>query len=404
MGFLYQITDLRTPIASRLTDTALVTVTVTPEQDAPIANDDTYTHAEDSTVRNHNVVANDIDNDNSPPSNVGLCISAVTTAPNKGGTATITGACPTTVQYTPAPNFNGEEIYYYTVEDPQGNVSNAGKVTVTITPSNDDPVAVDDTAATTENAGVLIGVLANDYHPDADNGMATVQDGAIQAVLYVPDAGFFGVDTFTYTIVDTRGASSTAVVRVTVLEDKVGPTAVDDTFETVRNVELKYLNVMANDLNPEADVITLVSVGQTKQAGAVSEVVASNNTVNYVPPNNFIGSDDFDYTITDLGDNPSTATVTINVMPEGDALLFDPDDVGGVSAGAVVGIVAAAAIVIGVIAAVVTRWYGRRQYQAMLDAFTSGGAVNDNALYKEHTSKESPLYGQDGDTPGESRF
>lgn len=428
--FLYQITDLRTPIASRLTDTALVTVTVTPEQDAPIANDDTYTHAEDSTVRNHNVVANDIDNDNSPPSNVGLCISAVTTAPNKGGTATITGACPTTVQYTPAPNFNGEEIYYYTVEDPQGNVSNAGKVTVTITPSNDDPVAVDDTAATTENAGVLIGVLANDYHPDAvngitftidpnfpdpsaggavtdlkpDNGMATVQDGAIQAVLYVPDAGFFGVDTFTYTIVDTRGASSTAVVRVTVLEDKVGPTAVDDTFETVRNVELKYLNVMANDLNPEADVITLVSVGQTKQAGAVSEVVASNNTVNYVPPNNFIGSDDFDYTITDLGDNPSTATVTINVKPEGDALLFDPDDVGGVSAGAVVGIVAAAAIVIGVIAAVVTRWYSRRQYQAMLDAFTSGGAVNDNALYKEHTSKESPLYGQDGDTPGESRF
>merc|ERR1711916_261551 len=64
---------------------------------------------------------------------------------------------------------------------------------------------------------------------------------------------------------DTRGASSTAVVRVTVLEDKVGPTAVDDTFETVRNVELKYLNVMANDLNPEADVITLVSVGQTKR-------------------------------------------------------------------------------------------------------------------------------------------
>merc|ERR1711916_115251 len=111
----------------------------------------------------------------------------------------------------------------------------------------------------------------------------------------------------------------------------------------------KYLNVMANDLNPEADVITLVSVGQTKQAGAVSEVVASNNTVNYVPPNNFIGSDDFDYTITDLGDNPSTATVAINVKPEGDALLFDPDDVGGVSAGAVVGIVAAAAIVIGVV-------------------------------------------------------
>merc|ERR1711916_144212 len=173
--FLYQITDLRTPIASRLTDTALVTVTVTPEQDAPIANDDTYTHAEDSTVRNHNVVANDIDNDNSPPSNVGLCISAVTTAPNKGGTATITGACPTTVQYTPAPNFNGEEIYYYTVEDPQGNVSNAGKVTVTITPSNDHPVAVNGITFTIDPnfPDPSAGGAVTDLKPD--NGMGTAR-------------------------------------------------------------------------------------------------------------------------------------------------------------------------------------------------------------------------------------
>ena len=98
--------------------------------------------------------------------------------------------------------------------------------TITVLTGNHSPTAVDDSATATTGVDTLIAVLANDSDPDGDalhivsvgdasNGSATVnQDGF---VIYRSAGGFDGLDSFTYTIADSHGATSTATVFVTVL-------------------------------------------------------------------------------------------------------------------------------------------------------------------------------------------
>ncbi len=87
-----------------------------------------------------------------------------------------------------------------------------------------DPNAVDDNAATTENALVSVPVLSNDSDPMGEgltlaidtppvNGTAVVNGNNID---YTPDPGFFGTETFTYIITNTSGICGMATVTVTV--------------------------------------------------------------------------------------------------------------------------------------------------------------------------------------------
>lgn len=95
--------------------------------------------------------------------------------------------------------------------------------------SNDFPVAADDTAQTPEGTDVTIDVLANDSDPDDDpltiDSVTTPSGGTASidgdAILYTPDAGFSGDDSFDYTISDGRDGTATATVTVTVEPDEV---------------------------------------------------------------------------------------------------------------------------------------------------------------------------------------
>ncbi|MFV0243950.1 MAG: Ig-like domain-containing protein [Qingshengfaniella sp.] len=92
-------------------------------------------------------------------------------------------------------------------------------------PVNLAPVAQDDDATTDEGESVVINVLANDSDPEGDtlklgaigsagHGTVTKVDGGLR---YTPDAGFSGVDGFTYVVEDGNGGRSTAEVAVEVL-------------------------------------------------------------------------------------------------------------------------------------------------------------------------------------------
>lgn len=94
------------------------------------------------------------------------------------------------------------------------------------------PVAQGDIATTSVDGSVTITVLQNDSDPDSDpltvtvttlpkNGTTKVVNGQ---VIYTPNTGFFGEDSFTYTISDGRGGTATATVSVTVAAKEVTPT------------------------------------------------------------------------------------------------------------------------------------------------------------------------------------
>src|SRR5690606_6952315 len=119
------------------TATAVLTLTVTPTNDAPIATADAASVAEDGSVL-IDVLANDTDVETAPEA---LVLASVA-QPARGRVAIEGGK----VRYTPAADFNGVETFTYVVRDtgqPTGQsvASATGSVTVTVTPVNDAPTA-----------------------------------------------------------------------------------------------------------------------------------------------------------------------------------------------------------------------------------------------------------------------
>ncbi len=115
------------------------------------------------------------------------------------------------------------------VDDADLKAGTAGnfKLGSDITP-NQTPIAGNDTAETTQGSSVTIDVLSNDSDPDGDplslsilaatlHGQVAIENNQI---VYTPDAGYTGVDEFTYQITDGQGASATARVSITVNADQ----------------------------------------------------------------------------------------------------------------------------------------------------------------------------------------
>ena len=101
--------------------------------------------------------------------------------------------------------------------------------------ANDPPVAVDDSVGTNETRPVTIDVLANDTDPETDaltiTGSTDPSNGTADCswtfeCVYVPNAGFVGEDTFTYTVSDGE-FSDTATVTVTVAACPILAAAID---------------------------------------------------------------------------------------------------------------------------------------------------------------------------------
>ena len=290
-----------------------VTIFVGPINDDPIANDDFDITKEDIAVST-NVLANDSD----PPDNDPLIVTYVMQPSNgsviNNGDGTIT--------YTPNLNFNGTDTYTYSITDGRGGVAIA-TVTIIVQSVNDHPTAVLDIMATAEDVAVIIPVLDNDFDIDGDairvQRVGKAANGSVVnnhdgTVTYTPDNNFTGVDTFTYTITDNRGGFSTAVVSVYVGIINDAPLATDDIVNTFEDTPATT-DVLANDTDPDGDVLTIVVVTQGSNGTVVDN---GNGTITYNPNTNFTGTDTYTYTITDGNGGVSTATVSVVVNPSND--------------------------------------------------------------------------------------
>lgn len=120
---------------------------------------DTATGTEDTSFTIF-VTSNDTDVDNAITSITGL------TQPLTGGTVSITGS--TNVFFVPTPNYctSTPLTFNYRAVDASGALSNISTGSVTITCTNDPPVAVNDSASTNRNVNVLVPVLSNDTDID----------------------------------------------------------------------------------------------------------------------------------------------------------------------------------------------------------------------------------------------
>ena len=198
---------------------------------------------------------------------------------------------------------------------------------------NTSPVAVDDFVTTDAGVAVVVDVLANDSDPDHDSlSLTNVSDppnGSAQingsTIIYTPDAGFAGNDSFTYTIEDGRGGSVEGGVGVAVIGAVNNPpTAVDDTVSLDEDSGSRLVDVLANDTTApdQGESLILVSFGAAAH-GTVGPGGESAQLL-YTPNADFCGQDAFNYTISD-GSLTGVGTVTVNVACVNDLPRPQPD-------------------------------------------------------------------------------
>ncbi|MCC6511851.1 MAG: cadherin-like domain-containing protein [Pirellulaceae bacterium] len=103
--------------------------------------------------------------------------------------------------------------------------------------------------------------------------------------------------------------------------------ALNDSFEVSRNSTLNSLDVVANDFKVPGETLTIVSQGPSRVGGIVQ--VTSDNKILYTPPNGFVGTDTFPYTVESATGETSTAnvTVTVNLFFEDPKAIDDSFDV-----------------------------------------------------------------------------
>ena len=228
-----------------VTETATVTVTVV--STPPLARDDVRTTPEDTPVRGNVLIGTggdmaDSDADNDPLTVTGFIVGGVSYIP--GQTATIAGVGSLTLNadgsytFTPVPDWNGSvPVVSYVVSDGTGasNSTAIATLTIVVTPGAD---VADDTASTLANRPVTTPVLGNDSFgnpdatitattPPANGSIAINPDGSIT---YVPNPGFSGEDSYSYTV-KSGGRTETATVRITVVPEN--PPSVVPPFEVV---------------------------------------------------------------------------------------------------------------------------------------------------------------------------
>ena len=290
--------------------TSAPTEAVANVNDPPVANNDSTSTSEDTPIT-VNVVSNDTDVEGDP-----LTVSAVTQGAN--GTVTFAGG---SVTYTPTANFNGADSFTYTVSDGNGGTATA-TVSVTVNPVNDAPVANADSATTNEDSPITVNVVGNDIDVEGDtlvvsavtqgvNGTVTFAGGS---VTYTPNGNFNGSDSFTYTVSDGNGGTSTATVNVTVMPVNDAPVANNDLATTNEDTPVT-VNVVGNDTDVEGDTLVVSEVTQ----GANGSVTFAASSLTYTPNGNFNGSDSFTYTVSDGHGGTATATVnvTVNAVNDG---------------------------------------------------------------------------------------
>ncbi|NBC81877.1 MAG: tandem-95 repeat protein [Bacteroidetes bacterium] len=194
----------------------------------------------------------------------------------------------------------------------------------TIVDNDETPVAVNDAYALNEDENVSGNILSNDnglgdppitIPSNSDPLYGTLSlNTATGDFTYTPDANFNGTDTIQYTIRDQDGDESTARVIFTVQSVNDIPNAENDSYTMNENTALTNISVLVND-SGLGDGITVSLVADVSN-GTLN--LNSNGEFNYTPDNQFYGSDQFTYQITDGNGDNASATVSINVSYSND--------------------------------------------------------------------------------------
>ena len=323
-SFSYTIDDT----AGETSNVAAVTLTVTPQNDAPTATPDSATVGEGQVV-----VIDLASNDSDPEGLLDLGSITITSGPSNG---TLVDNGDGTLTYTHDGSETTGDSFSYTIDDTAGATSNVAAVTLTITPQNDAPTATPDAATVDEGQSITIDLAGNDNDPEGllDLGSITITSGPSHGTLvdngdgtltYTHDGSETTGDSFSYTIDDTAGeTSNVAAVTLTVTPQNDAPTATPDSA-TVGEGQVVVIDLASNDSDPEG-LLDLGSITITAGPSHGTLVDNGDGTLTYTHDGSETTGDSFSYTIDDTaGETSNVAAVTLTITPQNDTPTATPD-------------------------------------------------------------------------------
>ncbi len=302
---------------------ATVTITITPVNDAPVALTDGVYVARPGrplVINPAGILANDFDID-SPSSSF---VASLFTTPFRGNITAFTGNGGFTYL---ADSGTGTDNFLYRVSD---GIATSAPATVNIR-LNTPPVAQNLSTFTEVGVGTSGNVLTSAFDFDRDTMQAklvtTTPNGTLVLNLdgsftYTPNAGFFGIDTFTYRVDDPYynasnpdqiGNTATYSIRVNRRPNSVADTY---TFPRGQSIELFSPGLLSNDFDLDTPMfgdILRANLVTTTTNGTLT--VDPNGYMKYVPNPTFTGTDTFQYRTFDGMHEGNLVTVSLVVVP-----------------------------------------------------------------------------------------
>lgn len=301
-AFSYSVSDGASSSPSYTID-----VTVTPVNDAPVANDQALVVDEDQSL-SVTLSASDVDQD--------ALSYSVTSQPAHGA---LSGTAPN-LTYQPNEHFNGQDQFTFVANDGTED-SPAATVSITINAVNDLPLGAEQSLVIPEDQALAIVLAGTD--PDADTLSYIVSNpangtlmGTAPNLTYTPDANFNGSDAFTYRLDDGTDTSEDYPITIDVTAVNDAPLA-DGQNLTVD--EDNALNVVLTGSDADQDALTFNIV--SGPVNGTLNGVAPN--LSYQPNQNFNGSDQFEFVANDGVIDSNVAIVTIQISAVNDRPVAD---------------------------------------------------------------------------------
>ncbi len=338
VSFSYSLTD-----GTFTSDEAEVSITVTPVNDDPVAENGSGTAVEDTLYEGALAgLATDLE---------GASLSYSLASQASNGTVVIdpvTGG----FTYTPALNFEGTDSFEYTVSDGAGGFDTA-TFELTVTGENDAPTAAALQYELDEDdaEGVVIDILGDAADPDTGdelsigsvNGVAfdtvngvdilgghlsliTTGDNAGN-LLFVADADYNEAVSFDYTVTDGTTESDTATVDIDINPVNDAPVAADITTSMDEDDGSITIDLAEFDVDGDALTVSLgrnvLELGDTVLVSGGSVTLLAGNDLQFTPDENFNGDVDFDYVLSDSGET-DTGNIFVDVNPVNDPVVAQP--------------------------------------------------------------------------------